>query len=96
MPRSIFKVVKKQKPFTEPHAKSLEPALGSKTKAGFKTWFLCNNSFGILVLNYYRKELHLRCCGGTNDSLEILCWEYCVLINNHNQELIGVMENQKN
>ena len=36
----LFKLVKKQKPFTEPHAKSLEPDLGSKTTSGFKTWFL--------------------------------------------------------
>ena len=49
MPRCIFKVVKKQKPFTEPHADSLEPDLGSKTTSRFKTWFLCNNSFGILL-----------------------------------------------
>ena len=96
MPGWIFKVVKKQKSFTEPHAKSLEPDLGSKTTTGFKTWFLCKNSFGILILNYYHKDLHLRCSGGPNDSLEISCWKYCVLINNHNQELIGVMENQKN
>ena len=95
MPRCIFKVLKKQKPFTELHAKSLEPDLGSKTTAGFKTWFLCNNSFGILVLNYYCKELHVRCCDGPNDSLEISCWEYCVLINNHNQELIRPYGKQK-
>ena len=69
MPRCIFKLVKKQKHFTEPHAKSLEPDLGSKTTAGIKAWFLHNNSFDILVLNYYRKELHLIFCGGPNDSL---------------------------
>ena len=49
MPRCIIKVVKKQKPFTEPHAKSPAPDLGSKNTAGFKTCFLCNNIFGILV-----------------------------------------------
>ena len=47
MPRCIFKVAKKQKPFTEPHAKSVEPDLGSKITAGIKTWFLYNNSFGM-------------------------------------------------
>ena len=46
MPRCIFKVVKKQKPFAEPHAKSLEQDLGSKTTIQIKMWFLCNNSFG--------------------------------------------------
>ena len=75
--------------------KSLEPDLGSKTTARFKTWFFCNDSYGILVLNYYHKELHLRCCGGPIDFLEISYWEYCVLINNHNQKRKGVMENQK-
>ena len=96
MPRCIFKVVKKQKPFTEPHADSLEPDLGSKATSRFKTWFLCNNSFGILVLNYYHKELHLRCFGDPTDSLGISCKKYCVLINNHNQKLISVMENLNN
>ena len=90
MPRCIFKVVKKQKPFTEPHADSLEPDLGSKTT------FLCNNSFGILVLNYYHKELYLRCFGDPNGSLEISFKKYCVLINNHNQKPISVMENLNN
>ena len=93
--RCIFKAVKKQKHFPEPFAKSLEPDLRSRITARFKMWFLCDNSFGILILNYYYKEPHLRCCDGLNYWLNIFCWEYSVLINNHNQNLIGVMKNQK-
>ena len=66
MPRCIFEVVKKQKPFTEPHAKSLKPDIGFRTTARFKMWFVCDNSFGILALKHYHKELYLRCCGSNN------------------------------